>query len=148
MADLQNILTTGLNLIDGGNRSDLNLRDVINTTLGVAGINPNSLWKPNIMLAENDANIYLQVQLPGVPRNTIDIGFYNNKITVKGKRENNSKHKIIKNEIIYGDFVREIIIPISVTNRNSVTTSYRDGILNITINKRHEEQNKFNMRVE
>ena len=50
-------------------------------------------------------------------------------------------------EIIYGKFERQIIIPISVTNRESVKISSKNGVLIIVIDKEREERNRFSIRV-
>lgn len=49
---------------------------------------------------------------------------------------------------MYGNFKRNITIPINVFDKNSVKTTLKNGILNIVIDKKNELQNKFSIRLE
>jgi HSP20 family protein len=147
MSNINSVVTNVLNMLDGGNRADFTIRDVINTTLGTAGFNINDYWKPNVNICENNEEYRIYVDVPGVNKDTINVDFYNNKMTINGNRADLVNINSIRNEIIYGKFERAIILPISVTKKNSVSINLDNGVLLIKINKKQEEQNQFSVSI-
>lgn len=139
---LSQIVAHGLSLMEG-NESN-NFSDVFSDLLHSQSYIPSV----DIIDKRTEINIYLNV--PGVKPETIDVNFYNNIINVKAQRVRpyiNTECSIFKNEIIYGIFERNIGIPISVTNRDSVRISLSDGVLFICIDKSIEERNRFSVRL-
>jgi HSP20 family protein len=69
---------------------------------------------------------------------------------ISGDREtpyNQTEYQVKRSEIQYGKFQRVITLPISVTNQSSVSTSIKDGVLVLKVDKRVEQQNRFSLRV-
>lgn len=99
---------------------------------------------------EDRENIILYIDIPGVDTSSIDVNFYNNKISITGTRKQPSEtdsYTEIKNEVYYGDIKKNITIPISVVNRDSVSVKVENGVMKIVISKINEEKNIFNIRV-
>jgi HSP20 family protein len=146
---LPSLLSQGISMIDGQVPSN-NLSGIISEYLQTRGINMNEIWSPAIDLVENTENIYVYINIPGVKSDTINVDFFNNRIVVKGERAKPyvEDFTVRKNEIIYGKFERTVILPISVTSRESVTVNSKDGILVIKINKTNEETNRFSINVQ
>jgi HSP20 family molecular chaperone IbpA len=147
---LQHLVTEGINMME--NQS--NPEDVL-SILGRYFQNHNQPnqqqssdinWKPSVDISENSNSIKIYCCIPGVKSDTVDVDFYNNKIKISGERDKPYlDDDIIKQEIVYGKFERNITIPINVTKRDSVNVSSKNGLLCITINKASEEENKFNI---
>lgn len=135
-------------MIDG--ITDQEITNTIQSFFENQGIDFNKLYNPSIDIVETDEFISLYVDAPGVLSNDIDIDFLNNKIQITYEKHKpyDSNVKQLKSEVMYGNFKRNITIPINVFDKNSVKTTLKNGILNIVIDKKNELQNKFSIRLE
>ena len=109
-----------------------------------------SNWKPLMDMLDNDNEICIYLSIPGVKNSSIDIDILNNRMMISGEREspyNQTEYQVKRNEIQYGRFQRVITLPISVTNQSSVSTSIKDGVLFVKVDKSVEQQNRFSVRV-
>lgn len=104
-------------------------------------------WTPNVDIIESPSLISVYVELAGVSPDNLEIDIFNNKITVSGTKPKNYEIPSLKSEIIYGKFVREITIPISVVNKQNVTAKHINGILSLYIDKIAEAQHRFKVNV-
>ena len=106
--------------------------------------------KPQMDMLDNDNEICIYLSIPGVKNSSIDIDILNNRMMISGEREtpyNQSDYQVKRSEISYGRFQRVITLPIGVTNQSSVSTSIKDGVLLVKVDKRVEQQNRFSVRV-
>lgn len=112
-----------------------------------------NMWKPNIDLVETENFVYLLLTVPGVNPDSIDVDFFNNYVHITGERsfpnELNDSVQIStrRQEIIYGNFERKIMLPLSVTRNESVSIDLNNGILTIKIDKNIETSNRFTVRL-
>jgi HSP20 family protein len=101
-------------------------------------------WAPPVDIYENDQNIVLKAELPGVDPKNVDIRVEDGTLYLRGERkfEKDTKeenyHRI---ERSYGTFVRTFQLPRSV-NPENVVAEYKDGVLSLTIPKREEAKPK------
>lgn len=99
----------------------------------------NQLWTPAIDLVESVNDILLNIYIPGVSKDSLNISFMANYIVISGRREVlNYQDTIINNhsqEIIYGNFERRIKLPIIVNDKENVTITLSNGVLSVIINK-------------
>lgn len=94
-------------------------------------------WVPCVDVAENETDITVEVELPGVEQKDIDIVFYGNRIEVKGlKKENISAERIkyLRLEREYGPFRRFIFLPNSV-HPEKTKAVLENGVLTIQFKK-------------
>ena len=99
-------------------------------------------WNPSVDIFENDSDIVIKAELPGLNAKDIDIKLENNVLTIRGERhfekeakeEKENYHRI---EREYGSFSRSFSLPVTV-NGDKVTAEYRDGVLKITLPKKEE----------
>lgn len=144
----QQLIQNGLNLLGGNVNATLlsNLNDILYSE----GINTNELWRPAIDLLDRHNDILLYVYLPGVNRESINVDFFNDIIYINGKRDFANVDNIINRsqEIVYGEFARRIRLPMSITRRESVTITFENGIMLVTIDKHVENSNRFSLTVE
>ena len=103
-------------------------------------------WRPMVDLFEDKNYIYVIVDIPGVLPSSIELNFFNNKIEISGERVNKNNGDVIKNEINYGKFIREVTIPLSITKKESINYTNELGVLEIKIDKKVEEENKFSIK--
>jgi HSP20 family protein len=95
----------------------------------------------------NEENvIYIYAEIPGVTKESIDVDFYNNKLTISADKNRNYENPEMS-EIKFGRCERTLTLPICVTRKDAVAVSYNNGILKIKINKLVEEENKFSVKI-
>lgn len=100
-------------------------------------------WMPPVDVYENDQHeIVLKAELPGLSREDIEVRVENNTLTIKGerKRETDVKeeqyHRV---ERSYGAFTRSFSLPSSV-DAEKVKADFRDGLLTVTLPAKEESK--------
>lgn len=98
-------------------------------------------WIPSVDIFENDQHqLVLKAELPGIAREDIDVRVENNTLTLKGERKREREvrdeqyHRV---ERVNGVFSRSFTLP-STVDAASVSADYRDGILTVVLPKREE----------
>jgi HSP20 family molecular chaperone IbpA len=124
--------------------NNVNPREMVNAfmNLGGAGISPPC----DIVESEDEILIYLDV--PGIDKNSIDVDFRNNRMVVTGTRNKPYDIETRRNEISYGNFEKRMTIPMSVTSRDNVRVSLRNGVLKIRVDKSAEGDHGFHVRLD
>lgn len=102
--------------------------------------------KPSFNIKDEEKSIVMYVDMSGIPREQITIEFDNNKIKIQGEKVNPLPEGDY-NEIYYGIVERIITLPICVTQRETATLSYENGILKIVLDKTKEEKNRFRINL-
>jgi len=101
-------------------------------------------WNPPVDIFENENEVIVKAELPGLEAKDIDVRLGNNVLTVKGDRrfEKEAKeenyHRI---EREYGSFSRAFSLPVAV-NVEKVVAEYKDGVLKIVLPKKEEIKQK------
>jgi HSP20 family molecular chaperone IbpA len=138
---LQDFIMNGINSMNSPD-------DLVGAIQSVMNKNQcNEKWIPRIDMVDDNNKLYLYVDLPGDIEN-ISVDFFNNNLSISGKKIRKYSGVAIKNEIVYGLFNRSIILPISITDKKNVVIKYKNGMLVITIDKQKEEKNKFNITID
>ena len=101
-------------------------------------------WAPAVDIYEQDNNIVLKAELPGVDPKDVDIRLENNTLTLSGERKfdnevkKESYHRV---ERAYGAFTRSFTLP-TVVDQGSIKAEFKDGVLRVTLPKREEAKPK------
>ena len=101
-------------------------------------------FSPRIDISENEKQFLIDVALPGVNKDDIDVNLENGRLTISGERKFESEDKgkqYHRVESHYGSFTRTFQLPDNVDD-NSISASYKDGILEISIDKSEEKLKK------
>ncbi len=99
-----------------------------------------SAWAPAVDIYENENEIVLTAEIPGINEKDVEIKIEDNTLTLKGERkfEKETKeenyHRI---ERSYGSFYRAFTLPHSV-DTEKVEAVHENGVLKITMPKRQE----------
>jgi HSP20 family protein len=103
-----------------------------------------AVWSPLVDVHETKEGFQLQVELPGVKQEDIQVSIVGDTLTLKGERKREAEvkedryHRI---ERSYGTFQRRVVLP-SVVDPNRVKATYRDGVLQIQLPKKEEAKPK------
>lgn len=101
-------------------------------------------WAPPVDIFENENNIVLKAELPGVDPKDVEVRVEDNTLYLKGERkfEKETKeenyHRV---ERAYGSFARSFSLPNSI-DADKVGADYKDGLLTLTLPKREEAKPK------
>lgn len=101
-------------------------------------------WAPAVDIFEQEGNIVLKAELPGVDAKDVDIRVENNVLTLRGQRnfddevKRENYHRI---ERSYGSFTRSFTLP-NVVDTEKIKADYKDGVLRVTLPQRDEAKPK------
>jgi len=97
-------------------------------------------------LQEDQDNYYVKVELPGIPKEKIEVELINNQLRVRAEKEEEretANKKYHFSEINYGSFVRTYNLPKTVNNQE-IKANYEHGLLTIVIPKSPESKGRIN----
>jgi HSP20 family protein len=100
-------------------------------------------FKPAVNTREGKEAYYIDVDLPGVKKEDINVDVKDNILIISGKRETKSEVKedeYYKIESSYGKFQRSFTLPEKVDLEN-ISASCEDGVLEVVIPKLQIEEN-------
>lgn len=98
-------------------------------------INPG--FSPRINILENEKAIGIEVELPGVKKENINITLEDNILTIKGEKKSaevDDKTRYYRSERTFGSFKRSFTMPKDVESDN-VEAKFEDGVLFVTLQK-------------
>ena len=101
-------------------------------------------WAPSVDIYENDGNLVLKAELPGIEPKDVDVRVENNVLTLRGERKFESevkRDKYHRVERAYGTFSRSFTLP-SVVDTDRIKAEYKDGVLQVTLPQREEAKPK------
>src|ERR1700720_494894 len=103
-----------------------------------------SSFAPAVDVYEDEHNVTLKIEVPGIDENDIDIRLENNTLTVHGERKIEKEEKeenYRRVERRYGTFTRTFTVPPTVDSEK-VSATYDKGLLKITLPKKAEAKPK------
>ena len=95
---------------------------------------------PPVDIYEDEHNIFLKIEVPGIDEKDIDVRIQNNTLTVHGERKLDKDEKeenFRRVERQYGSFTRSFTLPSSV-EPGQVSARCDKGVLNINLAKKAE----------
>jgi HSP20 family protein len=103
-----------------------------------------SSFAPAVDVYEDDHNLTLKIEVPGIDEKDIDVRVENNVLTVHGERKFEKEEKeenFRRVERQYGSFTRSFTLPNTV-DTDRVQANYEKGILKIQLAKKAEAKPK------
>jgi HSP20 family protein len=97
-------------------------------------------FAPPVDIYEDEHNITLKLEVPGINENDIDVRIENNTLSVHGERKIEKEEKeenFRRVERQYGSFTRSFTLPSSV-DPGQVSADYEKGVLTIRLAKKAE----------
>ena len=99
-------------------------------------------WMPRIDVTEDEKEVRVQAELPGMEEKDIEISLSQDVLTIKGQKSEEKEEKgknFFRKERSYGSFHRDIELP-CVVESDKVDATFKQGVLNITLPKSKEAQ--------
>ncbi|MCA9395905.1 MAG: Hsp20/alpha crystallin family protein [Candidatus Omnitrophica bacterium] len=99
---------------------------------------------PSIDYEEDENNVLIKADLPGIDKKNLDIRVQDGTLTIKGERSEEQKSKnngARVTERYYGSFFRQITLPVAV-DESKIAAEYKDGVLSLTLPKKEEAKPK------
>jgi HSP20 family protein len=94
-------------------------------------------WMPALDLTETEKEFIIRAEIPGVPRENLDVHLEGDLLTLTGHREKKTTEKdenMLWEEREAGRFIRTLRLPKAV-EANKVDANYTDGILTVRLPK-------------
>jgi HSP20 family protein len=94
-------------------------------------------WAPALDVAEDKDGFRVQVELPGLKREDIDVSLDDGALAITGERKAETPQDgttVHRQERHYGKFSRTLTLPSEVV-ADKVKAAYKDGILTVTLPK-------------
>lgn len=107
------------------------------------GLN-SAVFAPAVDIYEDEHNISLKVEVPGIDEKDIDVRLENNTLTIRGERKFEKEEKeenFRRVERQYGSFSRSFSLP-NVVDTENVQATYEKGVLEIRLAKKAEAKPK------
>lgn len=99
-------------------------------------------WRAAVSLWDNADRVFLEVELPGVSKDSIDLTVHNGILRISGERRTPEEDRNYwVNERLYGTFDRTISLPDDI-DPDSIQAELVDGVLKIELAKKPEAQPK------
>ena len=95
------------------------------------------VFNPKVDVTENDKEIKISAELPGMDEKDIDVSLQIDMLTIKGEKKEEKEDKgkdYYRMERSYGSFSRTIPLPIEVETEK-VEAKFKKGVLSITLPK-------------
>ena len=110
----------------------------------IARSNGPGLWAPQIEMFEQDGQLIVRADLPGLTKDDVNVEIDEDAITIEGERRSEQKENregFYRTERSYGKFYRRLPLPDGVDPEDANAT-FRDGVLEITMNAPEHTESK------
>ncbi|MFD2516260.1 Hsp20/alpha crystallin family protein [Pontibacter locisalis] len=106
-------------------------------------------FTPHVDACETDKNYEIELALPGVKKEDINIDFQEGKLTITGerkleKREDNRRYHMLETQ--YGSFTRSFYLPDKV-NPDKISAHLDNGVLLVTVPKDEKKTMKRQINI-
>jgi HSP20 family protein len=104
-----------------------------------------SNFAPPVDVYEDEHNITLKIEVPGIDEKDLNVSIENNMLTVRGERrfeKDEKEENFHRVERMYGSFTRSFTLPNTV-DPEQVSALYEKGVLKIRLAKKAEAKPKL-----
>jgi HSP20 family protein len=100
-------------------------------------------WLPPVEVTENEKDLKITAELPGLAEKDIEVTFENDVLTISGEKKEEREEKNDRQyhmvERTYGSFRRSFTLPSNV-DASKVVAEFKNGVLSIQLPKMAEEK--------
>jgi len=99
-------------------------------------------WTPALDVYQDKDQFTVQVELPGLKKEEIEISLHGDTLTIAGERKHQGNpDQGFRTERYFGRFQRSLTLP-ALVNAEKVNATYKDGILTVALPKAEEAKPK------
>lgn len=101
-------------------------------------------WYPSVDVSEDEKEIKIEADLPGMTQEDIDINIDGNVLTIKGQRKKEEETKergYYRSERSYGAFQRSFTLPTNL-DVDEAKANFKHGVLTLILPKLEEAKGK------
>jgi HSP20 family protein len=101
-------------------------------------------WAPAVDIYENDGELVVEAELPGLEKGDIKVNVDDGVLTLKGERKLSKETKeenYHRVERAYGTFTRSFTLPDTV-DAEKISAKHKDGVLRVSLFKKPEAKPK------
>src|SRR5919202_775954 len=94
-----------------------------------------SQWAPALDVLQENGDIVVRAELPGVKQEDVDITFHNGVLTISGERKAEEQREgsgYYVRERRYGSFRRSMTLP-QGTDESNISARFQDGVLEVRV---------------
>ncbi len=95
-------------------------------------------YNPKIDISEDEKNIYIDAELPGIEKENVKVTLHENMLTISGEKkfneEKNKGRNFYKKERLFGSFSKSINI-VEDFAADKIEANFQNGILGLTVPK-------------
>jgi len=125
------------------------VNEIFDNFLSGAGLPPNAaggtaFLAPDIDVTEDDKEIKVSADMPGIEDKDIDVSLENGVLTIRGEKRTEKEEKEKRYHMMersYGSFQRSIPVGADV-DEDKVTAEFKNGVLSITLPKSEKAKEK------
>lgn len=99
-------------------------------------------WSPRVDVTETEEAYNVQLDVPGISKDEIEINFHDDTLTVSGERKSSQQtenESFLRVERSFGRFFRSFTLPKTVESEN-ISASYHEGVLTVRVPKAEESK--------
>lgn len=92
-------------------------------------------WQPSVDIRHEDGAYVIEVEVPGLSPEAVDVEAHDNVLTIQGSRETEDEQKAdnyLRRERRYGKFVRRFSLP-NGTPTDDISAQVKDGVLHVRV---------------
>jgi HSP20 family protein len=113
--------------------------NVLRDPLGALGeaLDKETNWSPALDISENDEQVQVRLEVPGINPEQIDISIDGNDLVITGEKKETfekSEKGFFHKESRYGKFTRKVMLPEGIDGEK-VNANYTNGVLAIALPK-------------
>jgi HSP20 family protein len=116
------------------------VREMFQDPFGGTGLLADNVFRPNLDVTETNDAFEINVDLPGVGEEDIEVQITGNRLTINGRREAEQTRegdRYVAVERAYGTFTRSFVLPDSA-DTEQVEARLENGVLKVRVPKRGE----------
>ncbi len=109
----------------------------------VPAVSKESVWAPAVNEKEDEKAYYVEVDLPGVKKEDINVEVKDNILVISGERKFKKEEKdkgYVRTESFFGRFERRFTLPADA-DAEKIEAKVEDGVLHLMIPKVEEKEN-------
>ena len=100
---------------------------------------------PKMDVVDRDREVYVKAELPGFEKKDLDVSIANDQLVIKAKSSHEKKEEdgdYLRHEISRNEIYRSVPIPADVEDTSKIKTSFKNGVLELTIPKHKKAHRK------